>query len=157
MISVNIGSRVPRRQNRIMRRIGLLYFKMSGWRLIGDLPDLPKFVFIGAPHNSNWDFLLAMAFLFTLELRVYWLAKQEFIEWPVSAFEDIQSNTRLCFWWICQGRELTTSVHCPIAYQYGTHWRWCMKDSSSTYIFLHLWAETAADNWQRLPLSLAAF
>ncbi|TCV96252.1 acyltransferase-like protein [Luteibacter rhizovicinus] len=27
----------------------------SGWRLVGQLPNLSKVVVIGAPHSSNWD------------------------------------------------------------------------------------------------------
>jgi 1-acyl-sn-glycerol-3-phosphate acyltransferase len=32
--------------------------RLVGWRVEGKLPDLPKYIIIGAPHTSNWDFLL---------------------------------------------------------------------------------------------------
>ena len=43
-----------------------------GWRVVGRLPDIPKFVVVGAPHTSNWDFVmfLALAFILRGNLRV---------------------------------------------------------------------------------------
>jgi hypothetical protein len=34
------------------------WLKWRGWRFIGQMPDLEKYVIIGAPHTSNWDFVL---------------------------------------------------------------------------------------------------
>jgi hypothetical protein len=34
-----------------------------------ETPDLPKFVLIGAPHTSNWDFILFLGVIFTLRER----------------------------------------------------------------------------------------
>lgn len=45
---------------------------LLGWRVVGGLPDYPKFVVVGAPHTSNWDFVmfLALAFILRGNLRV---------------------------------------------------------------------------------------
>ena len=32
-----------------------------GWCVVGELPDLDKFIVIGAPHTSNWDYILLLA------------------------------------------------------------------------------------------------
>ena len=34
-----------------------IIMRLLGWRVDGKLPDLSKFVLIGAPHTSNWDFV----------------------------------------------------------------------------------------------------
>ena len=34
------------------------WLKWRGWQFISEMPDLDKFVLIGAPHTSNWDFVL---------------------------------------------------------------------------------------------------
>ena len=56
---------------------------MAGWSIKGELPDLPKFVIIGAPHTSNWDFLIAMIVLGALGIRAQWLAKHTIFRWPL--------------------------------------------------------------------------
>jgi 1-acyl-sn-glycerol-3-phosphate acyltransferase len=36
----------------------LLVARLLGWRVIGDLYEVPKCVAIGAPHTSNWDVIV---------------------------------------------------------------------------------------------------
>jgi 1-acyl-sn-glycerol-3-phosphate acyltransferase len=70
----------------IMHWIGLLWLRVFGWRAEGQLPDVPKYVLIGAPHTSNWDlpFVLALAFVF--RVKMYWLAKDSIFRWPFGPF-----------------------------------------------------------------------
>ncbi len=44
-----------------MRWPARVYFRLRGWRYEGGLPPSPKYVVIGAPHTSNWDFVLLLA------------------------------------------------------------------------------------------------
>ena len=37
------------------RRLAIWLLRRGGWSMRGTLPDLPKAVFIAAPHSSNWD------------------------------------------------------------------------------------------------------
>ncbi|MCK5425982.1 MAG: lysophospholipid acyltransferase family protein, partial [Emcibacter sp.] len=55
--------------------ISWVAFKVSGWKLEGSLPKDPKYVLIGAPHTSNWDFPLALATAFLIRLDFYWMGK----------------------------------------------------------------------------------
>lgn len=57
-----------------------------GWRVDGKLPDLPKFVLIGAPHTSNWDFVLFLGIIFTLRANVRFMGKAELFHWPIGSF-----------------------------------------------------------------------
>ncbi len=41
----------------------LIPWRLSGWRITGQAPDLDKYVIIGAPHTSSWDYLMALAFM----------------------------------------------------------------------------------------------
>ena len=50
-------------------------FGASGWRIEGEFPDRAKLVAIVAPHTSNWAFVLGIAAVFGLGLRVRFLAK----------------------------------------------------------------------------------
>ncbi len=49
--------------------------KLSGWKLKVTLPEEKKFVLIGAPHTSNWDFPLAILAFWTFDLKVKWVGK----------------------------------------------------------------------------------
>lgn len=55
---------------------------LFGWQLKIDLPEEKKFVLIGAPHTSNWDFPLAMLTFWTLDLKIYWVAKKQMFWGP---------------------------------------------------------------------------
>jgi 1-acyl-sn-glycerol-3-phosphate acyltransferase len=60
--------------------------RLTGWRINGGLPDLPKFVLIGAPHTSNWDFLLFLGVIFSLRANVHFMGKAELFRFPVGWF-----------------------------------------------------------------------
>jgi 1-acyl-sn-glycerol-3-phosphate acyltransferase len=62
----------------LMRRLG--------WRVEGTLPDIPKFVLIGAPHTSNWDFVLFLGLMFYLRANVHFMGKAELFRWPIGWF-----------------------------------------------------------------------
>jgi 1-acyl-sn-glycerol-3-phosphate acyltransferase len=60
--------------------------RLLGWRVEGRLPDIPKFVLIGAPHTSNWDFVLFLGVIFTLRANVRFMGKAELFRWPIGFF-----------------------------------------------------------------------
>jgi 1-acyl-sn-glycerol-3-phosphate acyltransferase len=60
--------------------------RLTGWRIDGGLPDLPKYVLIGAPHTSNWDFLLFLGVIFSLRANVHFMGKAELFRFPVGWF-----------------------------------------------------------------------
>jgi len=44
-----------------MRWLARVWFRLSGWHYSGAEPQAHKFVAIGAPHTSNWDFVIFLA------------------------------------------------------------------------------------------------
>ena len=60
--------------------------RRAGWRVVGNFPDLPKFVCIMAPHTSNWDFFVAVTVKFALGVRAVWIGKDTLFRWPVRGF-----------------------------------------------------------------------
>ena len=60
--------------------------RAAGWCVDGKLPDIPKFVLIGAPHTSNWDFVLFLGVIFKLRANVRFMGKAEIFRPPVGAF-----------------------------------------------------------------------
>jgi 1-acyl-sn-glycerol-3-phosphate acyltransferase len=60
--------------------------RLLGWHVDGKLPNLSKFVLIGAPHTSNWDFVLFLGFIFTLRANVHFMGKEELFRFPIGWF-----------------------------------------------------------------------
>ena len=52
-----------------------LCLKISGWKLQGEPPAAVKYVLIGAPHTSNWDFPLALSIAYVYRIDMYWMGK----------------------------------------------------------------------------------
>lgn len=74
---------LPRRGNAFTQLIGRLLFTLLGWRIEGQLPDVPKLVIVGAPHTSIWDAALAVGFFFITGLDCRWMVKKEACEHPL--------------------------------------------------------------------------
>jgi 1-acyl-sn-glycerol-3-phosphate acyltransferase len=74
--SQQIGELVPRRGNLFTRWLSATALRLAGWRAMGKLPNAPKFIIIGAPHTSNWDFVLVMLASIKLNVRISWMGKQ---------------------------------------------------------------------------------
>jgi 1-acyl-sn-glycerol-3-phosphate acyltransferase len=64
----------------------MLLLYLAGWRVDGQLPDIPKFVIVGAPHTSNWDFVLFLALAFALRANPHYMGKSELFRWPIGGF-----------------------------------------------------------------------
>ncbi len=73
---------IPRRGNALSYRLGRFALRLLGWRIRGEIPNLPKIVAIVAPHTSNWDFIVGVAALFTLGVQVTFLGKDSLFRPP---------------------------------------------------------------------------
>jgi 1-acyl-sn-glycerol-3-phosphate acyltransferase len=60
--------------------------RLFGWRADGILPDLKKYIIIGAPHTSNWDFVLFLGVIFHMKINVNYMGKIELFRNPFSWF-----------------------------------------------------------------------
>jgi 1-acyl-sn-glycerol-3-phosphate acyltransferase len=63
-----------------------IIMRLLGWRINGKLPTLSKFVLIGAPHTSNWDFLLFLGVIFSLRANVRFMGKADLFRFPIGWF-----------------------------------------------------------------------
>ena len=53
-----------------------------GWRLVGELPKVKKYVIIVAPHTSNWDFFIFVMVKFAFRIKVVFIGKHTIFVGP---------------------------------------------------------------------------
>ena len=69
----------------MFRILCTLIFKAMGWKFKNNIPDdLRSFVFIGAPHTSNWDFIPAMAVSYLMKRDAKFVIKKEWLKFPLN-------------------------------------------------------------------------
>ena len=66
--------------------IGRTCLALGGWRVVGVRPEANQYVLIGAPHTSNWDFLLTMLYGMALGIWPAWIGKHTMFRFPLGVF-----------------------------------------------------------------------
>jgi len=69
----------PPRIRKIQVLLGILFLAVTGWKVAGSVPDIPKFVLVLAPHTSNWDLPFILAVMYGLGLKINWFGKKEIL------------------------------------------------------------------------------
>lgn len=59
----------------VRRTAAGLFWRLSRWRLRSEPAPAEAGILIGAPHTSNWDFVLMLAISWRLGMDVRWLGK----------------------------------------------------------------------------------
>lgn len=62
--------------------LGRYLHKVSGWKVEGEIPNLKKFILVGAPHTSNWDFVHALILIWAIDLKINVLVKHTLFKIP---------------------------------------------------------------------------
>ncbi|MGZ5102005.1 MAG: lysophospholipid acyltransferase family protein, partial [Usitatibacter sp.] len=78
-----LGASVPSRGSPTLRALGRAMLGAMRWRIEGEIPDRPKLVIAVAPHTSNWDFVVGVAAMFALDLRLAFLGKHTLFRGPL--------------------------------------------------------------------------
>jgi len=65
----------------LLRWLAIAILKISGWHARGKELEQQRFVLIGAPHTSNWDFPLMLLVVLKLRLQVFWMGKHTLFPW----------------------------------------------------------------------------
>jgi 1-acyl-sn-glycerol-3-phosphate acyltransferase len=71
----------------MIKQLCYLALKAQGWKFEVQLPeDLRSFVFLGAPHTSNHDFMPAMAVAWVMQRNARFLIKSDWMKFPLNLF-----------------------------------------------------------------------
>ena len=65
-----------------MGRLARWILRLFGWEVEDRLPDTPRYVTIGAPHTSNWDFPVAILTMWAIGLDGRWVGKHTLFRPP---------------------------------------------------------------------------
>jgi 1-acyl-sn-glycerol-3-phosphate acyltransferase len=69
----------------MLKRLCALIFRASGWTFRSELPpELRSFIFLGAPHTSNHDFIPAMAVAHFLGRNAKFVIKDDWLRFPMN-------------------------------------------------------------------------
>jgi 1-acyl-sn-glycerol-3-phosphate acyltransferase len=65
-----------------MKTISRIILRLLKWKIIGELPDLPKYLGIAAPHTTNWDWFFMLLFKFSSGFDFHWVGKDSLFKPP---------------------------------------------------------------------------
>ena len=71
---------------KVLYRASRFILGLAGWRMEGQLPSIPKFVLVGAPHTSNWDLPYTLLMAFALKADIRWMGKETLFRKPFRGF-----------------------------------------------------------------------
>lgn len=72
--------------SRLARRALIALYRWKGWRIEGQRPDCAKFLIVGAPHTTNWDFVFFIGATHALGIRPSFMGKHTLFRWPMTRF-----------------------------------------------------------------------
>jgi 1-acyl-sn-glycerol-3-phosphate acyltransferase len=72
--------------SRLVRGLFIAIYKLRRWRIEGRPPAAKKFILVGAPHTSNWDFAVFLGATDALGIRASYLGKHSLFRWPFRRF-----------------------------------------------------------------------
>lgn len=78
----HLGPAIPSLPKSWWMRFSRWAIRRSGWRLVGELPNLPKVVVIGAPHSSYWDGVWGLLMKSAMGLDLGVMIKREVLNGP---------------------------------------------------------------------------
>ena len=79
-------NRRPALSSRMVQRILLGLYRWKGWKIEGRRPDCDKFIILGAPHTSNWDFVFFLGAANQLGIKPSFMGKTSLFKWPMTNF-----------------------------------------------------------------------
>ena len=78
-----LGPNVQRAHGRLAAAVGRFMMGIRGWRVEGNLPDIPRMVLIVAPHTSNWDFLTGVWVKLAMRMGARFVGKHTLFRGPL--------------------------------------------------------------------------
>ncbi len=78
-----VPPQAPRLHSRFWPWLSRSLLRLSGWRLVGEFPDVPRLIIIGAPHSSYWDGVWGLLMKIGLGVDIKIMIKREVLDSPL--------------------------------------------------------------------------
>ncbi len=79
-------SRKPSLLSRLVWRLLRWLYRWKGYSLENHPPRLEKFILVGAPHTSNWDFIYFAGAVQEVGITPSFIGKHTLFKWPMARF-----------------------------------------------------------------------
>ena len=66
----------------MLGHLALWWIRLTGWKIEGDFPPEPKLIVIGAPHTTNWDFVVMLGVMTSFALKSSFMGKESLFKGP---------------------------------------------------------------------------
>ena len=66
----------------VRRNLARLVLRLTGWRTVGEVP--PTAILVGAPHTSNWDWVVTQLLAWDNSITIRLLVKESFFKGPMA-------------------------------------------------------------------------
>jgi 1-acyl-sn-glycerol-3-phosphate acyltransferase len=73
---------LPNNRISISQILARAILNFLSWKLEVTIPDSPKYVMVGAPHTSNFDFLMFLLLRYATGIRMRWIGKHTLFRGP---------------------------------------------------------------------------
>ncbi|WP_410210787.1 1-acyl-sn-glycerol-3-phosphate acyltransferase [Aquirhabdus sp.] len=80
-----LGENIPQRGTVWSRQFWTNLVRLQGWKVLGEVPNIPKAVMIGAPHTSNQDGVIGLQMVLAMGLEIHLMAKNSLYRPPFRA------------------------------------------------------------------------
>lgn len=68
---------------RFSQPLAAAILRLLSWKLDVNSPSVNKYVVVGAPHTSNWDFLYFLLLVHATGIKLNFVAKDSLFHWPL--------------------------------------------------------------------------
>lgn len=79
----DLGKQVPRRGGIVSPIVASVFLKALGWKIVGQIPDVPKAVYLALPHTSNLDAVYSIPTLLALDIDLNIMGKKSLFKNPI--------------------------------------------------------------------------
>lgn len=74
-----------RQKRSISQILARAILRAISWKMVLNIPPVSKYVIIGAPHTSNWDFVYFLLLKFAAGINFSWIGKDSLFHRPVGS------------------------------------------------------------------------
>ena len=73
--TISVPKHLQANRSKSIVKIASLILKYFNWSIRGAIPSDKRVVVVVGPHTSNWDFIIGVLVILSLDVRINWIGK----------------------------------------------------------------------------------